>query len=273
MPRPIDLIEDTDRDVIVVETAHSTGYVIPAHTHRRVQLLHATTGIMRLETKYGAWIVPPGFAVWIPAGVVHKVHTVNVVTRSLYVRGEALASPPAKCRVIEVSPLLRELIASAMKVPLFYDRASRDGKLMEMVLAEASAQPEVFLHLPMPAEPHLAALCHAFFEAPTQASPPAAWAARLHVSERTFSRRFLASTGMTFMGWRQQACVLVAMSRLSLGDSVTRIALDMGYESPSSFSTMFKKAMGVAPTAYGRSAGAARRVTMSFSSRPSPSTS
>jgi AraC-like DNA-binding protein len=257
MPRLIDLIEDTDRDVIVVETEHSTGYVIPAHTHRRVQLLHATTGIMRLETKYGAWVVPPGFAVWIPAGVVHKVSTINVTTRSLYMREGALARVPDKCRVIEVSPLLRELIAAAMKVPLLYEQGSRDGKLMDMVVCEASAQPEVFLHLPMPSEPHLAALCHAFFECPTQATAPAEWAARLHVSERTFYRRFLSSTGMTFINWRQQACVLVAMSRLSLGDSVTRIALDMGYESPSSFSTMFRKAMGVAPTAYVRNAGRA----------------
>lgn len=255
MPRTIDLIEDTDRDVIVVETAHSTGYVIPAHTHKRVQLLHATTGIMRLETKYGAWIVPPGFAVWIPAGVVHRVSTINVTTRSLYVRAGALARPPDRCRVIEVSPLLRELIAAAMKVPLLYEQDARDGKLMDMVLCEASTQSEVSLHLPMPSEPHLAALCHTFFESPTQASSPADWAARLHVSERTFYRRFLASTGMTFINWRQQACVLVAMSRLSLGDSVTRIALDMGYENPSSFSTMFRKAMGVAPTVYSRNAG------------------
>ncbi len=251
MPRPIDTLEDTDRDVIVVETAHPTGYVVPAHIHKRVQLLYATTGIMRLETEYGTFVVPPGFAAWIPLGLVHRVHTIGVITRSVYVRRTALAAPPERCRVIEVSPLLRELIGAAMRVPLLYERASRDGVLMAMLVAEASTRPTVSLHLPMPSEPHLAALCHAFFKSPSQASAPSDWAGKLHIGERTFYRRFVAGTGMTFNRWRQQACVLVAMSRLSLGDSVTRIALDMGYENPSSFSTMFKKTMGVAPSLYG----------------------
>jgi len=262
MPRPIDLIEDADRPVIVVETEHSSDNVIAAHTHKRVQLLYATTGIMQLQTKYGAWIVPSGFAVWIPAGVVHQVRTINVTTRSMYFKPQALACPPAKCRVIKVTPLLRELIAASMDVPLLYEKESRDERLMEMALCEASVQPEVSLHLPMPSEARLAALCHAFFKAPTQASAPIDWAASLHVSERTFYRRFLASTGMTFINWRQQACVLVAMSRLALGESVTRIALDMGYENPSSFSTMFRRAMGVPPSLYRR--GASRRTDAQF---------
>src|SRR3546814_1873242 len=180
---------------------------------------------MQLDTKYGAWVVPPGFAVWIPVGIVHQVRTINATTRSLYFKPAALVSPPPKCRVIEVSPLLRALIAAAMAVPLLYERKSRDEKLMAMVLCEASVQPEVSLHLPMPSKSRLAALCHALFKSPTHSSAPADWAARLHVSERTFYRRFLASTGMTFINWRQQACALVAMSRLTLGDRVTRVAL------------------------------------------------
>src|SRR3546814_8399789 len=72
MLRKIDLIEDADRDVIVVETVYSNDHLVSAHTHKRVQLLHATTGIMQLDTKYGAWVVPPGFAVWIPVGIVNQ---------------------------------------------------------------------------------------------------------------------------------------------------------------------------------------------------------
>src|SRR3546814_16488677 len=97
---------------------------------------------MQLDTKYGAWVVPPGFAVWIPVGIVHQVRTINATTRSLYFKPAALVSPPPKCRVIEVSPLLRELIAAAMAVPLLYERKSRDEKLMEMVLCEASRAEE-----------------------------------------------------------------------------------------------------------------------------------
>src|SRR3546814_16716320 len=90
MLRKIDLIEDADRDVIVVETVYSNDHLVSAHTHKRVQLLHATTGIMQLDTKYGAWVVPPGFAVWIPVGIVHQVRTINAPTSSLYFKPAAL---------------------------------------------------------------------------------------------------------------------------------------------------------------------------------------
>lgn len=252
MLKTIDLIERTDRDVIALESVYPNGHIVPPHSHRRVQLLYAATGIIQLEAKFNTWIVPPGFAVWIPAKVVHQLRTINVKTRSLYFHGSAFLQPPSDCQVIGVPPLLRELIHAAVKVPLFYEENSRDDLLMKMVLQEASAQPAVPLQLPMPQDTQLAALCHAFFTSPSQSSTPGDWARQLNVSERTFYRRFLANTGVTFIAWRQQACVFVALSRLSLGQSITSIALDMGYESPSSFSTMFKKSMGVSPSVYMR---------------------
>ncbi|SHG88947.1 AraC family transcriptional regulator [Pollutimonas bauzanensis] len=252
--RKIDQLEKTDRDVIALESIYPDGHVVATHTHRRVQLLYAVAGIVRLETQSGTWVVPPGFAIWIPAGMPHQLRTIKVKTHSLYFQSGAFMRPPSECQVIEVPPLLRELISAAIKVPLLYQQDSRDESLMKMLLQEARIQPAVPLHLPMPRDAQLAQLCHAFFDAPTQMSTPAEWAGQLHISTRTFYRRFLANTGMTFIAWRQQACVFVALSRLSLGESITGIALDMGYESPSSFSTMFKKSMGAAPSLYARKA-------------------
>jgi len=250
MSSRIDLIENTNRDVIAVESVYPDGHIVATHSHRRLQLLHAATGIIQLETRFGAWIVPPGFAAWIPPGVPHQLRTINAKTRSLYFRAGALGLPPEKCQVIEVPPLLKALINDAIRVPLLYEPGSRDELLMRMLLQEAAIQPAVPLHLPMPRDAQLSRLCHAFFKAPTQMSIPGEWARQLHISERTFYRRFLANTGANFIQWRQQACVFVAMSRLSQGESVTRIALDMGYQSPSSFSTMFKKSTGSSPSLY-----------------------
>src|SRR5690606_2764623 len=154
----------------------------------------------------------------------------------------------------EVSPLLRELIDAAAQVPVLYDIGQRDGALMHLLLLEASQSPAAPFHLPMPRDGELAAICNAFFRAPTQSITPAQWASRLHVSERTFYRRFVAGTGLNFIDWRSRACVLVAISRLSQGDSVTSIAMDMGYEHPSAFSAMFRKVTGRPPSVYARRA-------------------
>jgi AraC-like DNA-binding protein len=57
---------------------------------------------------------------------------------------------------------------------------------------------------------------------------------------------------MTFGRWRQQLRLLTALERLSLGEPVTRVALDLGYASPSAFSAMFHRALGTTPSAYFR---------------------
>ncbi|BBN56719.1 hypothetical protein TRE132_48440 [Pseudomonas chlororaphis subsp. aurantiaca] len=55
---------------------------------------------------------------------------------------------------------------------------------------------------------------------------------------------------MSFVQWRQRACVVRALTRLAAGEAVTRIALDFGYDSPAAFSTMFRRVAGQPPSAY-----------------------
>jgi len=70
------------------------------------------------------------------------------------------------------------------------------------------------------------------------------------MDRRAFTRAFRKQTGLSFGAWRQQACIVVALPRLADGESVTTIALDMGYDSPAAFSTMFRRVLGVPPSRY-----------------------
>ena len=72
----------------------------------------------------------------------------------------------------------------------------------------------------------------------------------MRTSTRTLYRRFLRETGITFARWKQQARLLESIRRLTAGAQVTEVALDLGYESPSAFSTMFRRSLGVAPRAF-----------------------
>ena len=63
----------------------------------------------------------------------------------------------------------------------------------------------------------------------------------MRTSTRTLYRRFLRETGITFARWKQQARLLESIRRLAEGAPVTTVALDLGYESPSAFSTMFRR--------------------------------
>ena len=78
------------------------------------------------------------------------------------------------------------------------------------------------------------------------------WADALAMNRRTFTRLFRAETGMSFGEWRQQACLFAALPRLAAGESVTALALDLGYESPAAFTSMFKRVLGAPPSRYMR---------------------
>jgi AraC-like DNA-binding protein len=70
------------------------------------------------------------------------------------------------------------------------------------------------------------------------------------VSRRTFTRLFRAQTGVSFAAWRQQVCMLAAITRLSDGQPVTRVALELGYASASAFTSAFRRILGDTPSRY-----------------------
>lgn len=220
------------------------------HRHRRAQLLYGATGVMQVSTAEGNWVVPPQRAVWIPPGVAHEVLMLGVSTRSLYIEPAAVTDMDARCQVISVSPLMRQLLMEAVELALDYDEAGRDGALINLLLHELLRSAHLPLHLPLPQDPRLLGLCQAFLQRPDAHVSPAQWAAQLHTSLRSFNRLFSQQTGLSFSRWRQQACVMSALSRLAVGNSVTRIALDLGYDSPAAFSTMFRRVLGHAPSAW-----------------------
>lgn len=239
------------RAVAAMPKDFAAGFTVMPHTHERAQLIHATGGTMRVSTDSGVWIVPPQRALWMPAGIEHAIAMLSDVTmRTLYLRDDAASFMPGACRVLPVSPLLRELVVRATELPLQYDEDGPAGHVVALILAELRGLRSLPLQLPMPADARLRGVCQALLDSPGDPRPLAAWARPLHASARTLARRFQRETGLSFGAWRQQARVLEAMGRLAGGAPVTQVALDLGYDSVSAFSAMFRRAAGAPPSAW-----------------------
>ena len=76
------------------------------------------------------------------------------------------------------------------------------------------------------------------------------WGNVVGATGRTLTRRFRSETGMSFGQWRQQVRILEALKRLAMNEPVTTVAMELGYDSPSAFISMFKKALGKTPGQY-----------------------
>ncbi len=72
------------------------------------------------------------------------------------------------------------------------------------------------------------------------------------MSRSTFAQKFKEMAGETPMEYLARWRMLLAGDKLeNSGESVSAIALSLGYESESAFSTAFKRVMGCTPRQYG----------------------
>jgi AraC-like DNA-binding protein len=103
------------------------------------------------------------------------------------------------------------------------------------------------------ADRQMAAAIGAMHAAPAHRWTLQALAERAGMSRSIFAQRFKATVGVSPMDYLTRWRMALAGDRLAqAGEPVSTIALSLGYESESAFSTAFKRVMGASPRQYGR---------------------
>ncbi|WP_339532948.1 helix-turn-helix transcriptional regulator [Pseudomonas mucidolens] len=218
------------------------------HSHPWVQLSYAISGVLEIQTSAGRFVAPPQRAVWIPAGMPHKVFSSpHTEMRSLYLDCSVTRWAADRCQVLAVSDLLRELIRRFSELPVAYVEDGPDGRLARVLLDQLAAAPQVDLMLPLPHDSRLRQIYRSLNLRPEQSTTLGQWSQKLGVSEKTLSRLFLSDTGLTFRAWRQRLRLLGALPALERGERVTDVALGCGYESISAFIAAFRQQFDATP--------------------------
>ncbi|MGD9536961.1 MAG: helix-turn-helix transcriptional regulator [Alphaproteobacteria bacterium] len=244
-------LQDTRSPIAAAAYDFPDGSICSPHRHRRAQLIYACSGVMTVFAAGGAWVVPPDRGVWMPAGVEHWIaYSGAVQMRTIYLEPACVPRMPARCFVIHVSALLRELIIAALDIPLDRRPAGRHAHIAKLIPAEIRALPAVPLHLPIPEDELIAPIARAIIDRPGAPHALRLWSGRTGLSERTLERHFLAATGMSFARWRRQARLVASLPRIARGEPILDVALDLGYDSPSAFTAMFHRTLGATPSAY-----------------------
>jgi AraC-like DNA-binding protein len=228
-----------------------TDEPIPPHHHDSAQLIHASHGVMTVETDDGLWVVPPARAVWVPAFVTHSIAMSGTVRlKTLYLDPASVPIQGRHCCVVQVSALLHGAILRAVTFRQPYPADGPEARIAAVILDEIRAAKTAPLHLPTPNDPRARRVANAFRAAPSLRKSRRDWAHEAGASERTLERLFHAEVGTSFGKWQQQARLLRALEILAAGESVTSTALEVGFETPSAFIAMFRRAMGTTPARY-----------------------
>jgi AraC-like DNA-binding protein len=225
---------------------------MPPHRHMSHQLLFAASGAMTVSGDRQTWMIPPGRAVLIPAGVPHAIRMWgDVAMRSLYFAADAPAVPLRidTCRVISVRPLLRELILRVAELAALDSRVDTDTNVMRVLMDELESARVEPLLLPLPTDARAKKAADIVLTNPADAATADVLARHAGLSTRTLERLFRAQTGMRFGLWRQKARLLESVHVLVEGGSVTDAALESGYSSVSAYIAAFKQTFGCTPGA------------------------
>ncbi|BBP82534.1 AraC family transcriptional regulator [Pseudomonas tohonis] len=228
------------------------GHPIEMHSHDWVQFTYARAGVMQVLTEGHSYLLPPQCALWIPAGVRHTAYSERAIEfRSLYLDASVLDGYQRECAVLQVTPLLRELMERASGFPRDYPEQGAEARLLRVLVDEVRSLEEAPFSLPLPRDARLRRITDALQADPADNRGIEAWAGQVGASRRTLVRLFQAETQLSFREWRQRLRLLAALPLLADGMSVTALASELGYDSLSAFIALFQRHYGCTPGVYG----------------------
>ena len=227
------------------------GHAIPEHLHPEDQLVYACQGVMTVRTNAGTWVVPTQRAVWIPARTPHSILMSGAVSmRTIYLRARLVRRLPRTCCVVNVSPLLQQMIIHLCTVGRLNRRSRTHAHLIHVLIDQLETVQAVPLQLPSPSDPRAARVAAAL-QGNLNGSVSLAWACeQAGASKRTIERLFQRETGISLGKWREQLRLMRSMQLLAAGEKISHAALEAGYSTPSAFIAMFRKALGTTPRKY-----------------------
>ena len=225
----------------------------PEHTHDWGQLVHAISGVLAVGTAGRSYVISAEQAVWLPAGVAHRVGSLlGAEFRSLWIASGSAAALRNEPTVYGVSPLLRALITEVAELQHEADSDGYAGRVTRLILDQLRRARPVAAALPWPRGEALARLCEGLYADPADPRSAEEWSRELGMSSRTMSRRFESEVGMSLRSWRRRVRLFKAIELLGGGMDVTRVAMELGYGSPSAFIYAFRTGMGASPQVYMR---------------------
>ena len=229
------------------------GTGAPLHGHDEAQLIFAASGTIQVYTPFGRWLVPPQFAVWVPAGVLHGVDMLSdaelwmVYWQSAAARAWAPSASLDRAFALRVTPLLRTLIFAVL------DAAATPGKtelVVRLILHELVETQDAPTFLPLPTSAIGKRVTDLAFADPQSHLDLEEIASRAATSVRTISRLFPAETGLTFKAWRQRARIVRAIDQLSGGYTIAQVASHAGFSSTAAFCFAFRQVTQTTPSAF-----------------------
>ena len=218
-------------------------------------LLYAAKGTMRLQAAGRSWTLPPARAALIAAGAPITLSIAATITCcSALFSPDDYAVPEAPLRVLDMSPLARELILACREYDPEISVLNSDGRqLFDTLYMLATRAAEAKNEMWMPVG-QSQAVRYALEITEQRISEPLSFgeiAQTVGLTERTLARRFQDEVNMPWRDCLRRLRIIRAVEALANPErQITQIAMDVGYSSSSAFNSAFLDFTGQTPTGF-----------------------
>lgn len=203
---------------------------------------------MRVEIPGGTWTVGKLQAIWIPGELPHQVYFPEQVNiNSIFIDPSVGLELPGFSFAFEISDFCKILILKIVSFNNCYPLTTQQQRIESVFLDELMLAKPSTTFLPVSAHPIIRKVTEELTKKIAINYSVNYYAELSCTSSRTLSRLFLKELGMSISQWTVRYKLIQAMTLLAEGHSVKSIALDLGYESASSFIYSFKQHFGITP--------------------------
>ena len=177
-------------------------------------------------------------------------HLTSTRLQTFYISADALPELSRRTTVVQIGPLMRELMNVIVARPRQYDERGADGRLVSVLLDELATAAALPLNLPMPKSQDLLSIATDLLESPTAVNRCAIWPMPCRGRPAPLSGSSRPETGLSLRSFRRQAKLLRSLELLSSDMSVSAVSDQLGFGEPSAFIAMFRATFGVTPGRY-----------------------
>ncbi|NWD67072.1 helix-turn-helix transcriptional regulator [Pseudomonas gingeri] len=225
----------------------------PTHRHPWGEFVYSFSGVMEIKLSDKHFIAPPHYGVWLPPNAEHwALNRQEACHCSLYIAEPLCEQLPESACALTITPLIRALLDELRASPPALAQTEEDSRLLYVLLDRLNKTSREGSYLPGSNDPILSPILERLEQNPADDRSLGDWARLVNATERTLLRRCQRDLGMSLAQWKQRLKVMRSLELLRHGATVEAIAFDLGYNSSSSFISMFRKLTGETPHEYRR---------------------
>lgn len=236
-----------------------TGEEVNVSSHKTIRLenrdyvylVYSQKGVFSATIGTQSLIIHPAHVMVLPARSICRLNSNNGVVQIVSIHRSQCVHEKS-LRVFLASDITRALMAEIVQLQYKQQSSTRQAAILSLLLSEMRQKMSETnkLSIEMPTDERLLCVCRDLLRSPSLSGNMDVWCRKAGMSRRNFTRMFKSETGMTFIEWRREVRLLMALSNIAIGEKITSAAYQVGYENVSTFTAAFSRRFGMPPGRY-----------------------